>query len=592
MKRFFALLLVLSLALCACAGETTQPTGGAAETPTTAGTVAANEDYFSNRDLAGTYDDGEAVAMTLNGTSVSCDSRAVRIDGTTVTITGAGTFVLSGTLDDGMIIVDATSDDKIQLVLDNASITSATSAAIYVLQADKVFLTLAEGSTNYLANGGSFEAIDENNIDAVVFSKDDLTLNGSGALTIESPAGHGIVSKDELTITGGTYTVTTASHGMTGKDSVAISGGSFTITAGKDGIQADNDEDTALGNLYIEAGSFAISAEGDGLAASGTVQLLGGSYDITTGGGSENGAQHSSENWGGFGGGMGGFGGGRGGRSSDTGTTTSTDDSTSMKGIKSGADMTISGGSYTMNCADDAVHSNASATISGGTFQIATGDDGLHAEETLTISSGSITITESYEGLEALHILVSGGDIKLAASDDGLNAAGGTDSSGTTGGRDGMFGGMGGGFGGSSNGSIVISGGNLYVNASGDGLDANGTLEISGGYTVVVGPTQGDTATLDYDTSAVISGGTFIGTGASGMAQTFSDSQNQGVIAVQVGTAAAGTEITLTDSAGNVIISYTPDLGYNVVILSCPEMNKGESYTITVGTASGTFSAN
>ena len=144
-------------------------------------------------------------------------------------------------------------------------------------------------------------------------------------------------------------------------------------------------------------------------------------------------------------------------------------------------------------------------------------------------------------------------DIKLVASDDGLNAAGGTDSSGTIGGRDGMFGGggksgMGGGFGGmsSGNGSIVISGGNLYINSSGDGLDANGTLEITGGYTVVVGPTQGDTATLDYDKSGIITGGTFIGTGASGMAQTFSDSK-QGVIAVSVGNQAAGTQIILKD---------------------------------------------
>ena len=175
----------------------------------------------------------------------------------------------------------------------------------------------------------------------------------------------------------------------------------------------------------------------------------------------------------------------------------------------------------------------------------------------------------------------------------GLNAAGGTDSSGTTGGRDGMFGGGPGGSGGmspSSNGSITISGGTLHINASGDGIDANGSLTISGGYTVVVGPTQGDTATLDYDTTAMITGGTFIGTGASGMAQTFSDSE-QGVVAVSVGNQSAGTTVTLTDQNGKTLLSVTPELSFAVVILSSPDIVSGETYTITVGSVSGEFEA-
>ena len=226
-----------------------------------------------------------------------------------------------------------------------------------------------------------------------------------------------------------------------------------------------------------------------------------------------------------------------------------------MKGIKAAASILISGGTITIDSADDAIHSDASITINGGAFALASGDDAIHAEETLTVTAGTINISESYEGLEALNIEIQGGDITLTASDDGLNAAGGVDSSGTTGGRDGMFGGRGG-MSSSSNGSIVISGGNLYIKASGDGIDANGTLLISGGYTVVVGPTQGDTATLDYDVSATITGGTFIGTGASGMAQTFSNSE-QGVIAVGVGNQSSGTAITLKDQNGNLLLSYS-----------------------------------
>lgn len=143
---------------------------------------------------------------------------------------------------------------------------------------------------------------------------------------------------------------------------------------------------------------------------------------------------------------------------------------------------------------------------------------------------------------------------------------------------------------GNSNGSIKVSCGNLYINSSGDGLDANGTLEISGGDTVVVGPTQGDTATLDYDRSGIITGGTFIGTGAAGMAQSFSDS-TQGVIALQVGNQSAGTQIILKDKTGNTILSHTPELNFAVVILSCPELEKGETYTLTVGNLSDEFEA-
>lgn len=237
----------------------------------------------------------------------------------------------------------------------------------------------------------------------------------------------------------------------------------------------------------------------------------------------------------------------------------------------------------------------------GGTFTVASGDDAFHGEETLTVTAGTIDITESYEGLEALDIRVEGGDITLVASDDGLNAAGGTDSSGTTGGRDGRFGGGPGGNGGGTggngggmssswDGSIVISGGSLQINASGDGIDANGSVTISGGYTVVTGPTQGDTATLDYDVSAVITGGTFIGTGASGMAQTFSDSE-QGVVSVSTGSQSAGTAVTLADQEGNTLITCTPEESFQVVILSSPDLVSGETYTITIGDASAEVEA-
>ena len=571
MKRFIALLLVILL-LAGCGNETvpeTTPGESGGETQPAASAEADSSDLFTDRDYRTEYEDAEIITLGTED----------------VVISRAGSYLISGTLSDGQILVDADKQDKVQIILSDANITSGTSAPIYVRQADKVFITL-EGE-NTLTNGGSFEAIDENDIDAVIFSKDDLTLNGDGKLTISSPAGHGIVSKDELTITGGVYDITCASHGIAGKDNLCIAGGSFTIAAGKDGLHAENNDDTTLGFGYIEGGTFTISAEGDGIAASCTLEIHGGTFDITTGGGSENGSQQTSSGWGQMGGGRGGMGGsGMGGMGFGGETATGSEDSASIKGIKASADLTITGGTFTLNCADDAVHSNANVTIRGGNFTIATGDDGFHADDTLTIENGNVDISESYEGLEGLHILVSGGDISLISSDDGLNAAGGTDASGM-GGRD-QFGGMGMG---NSNGTIVISGGSIYMEASGDGIDANGTLEITGGFTVVTGPTQGDTATLDYDISATITGGTFIGTGSSMMAQTFSDN-TQGIIAVSLGgSAPAGTELVLTDAAGAEVVSFTPNLSYAVVILSTPEMVSGETYTITVGTATGSFAA-
>ena len=608
MKKIFFVLLILTLTLSLLVGcgkdvDSNTPTESQNGTSSTVTPVEVDfsktdADMFTERDNKTDYDEAKAVTIKLNGEAATSSSNSVKISGSKITITEEATYVVSGELTDGMLIVDAPDTAKLQIVLNDANITSKTSAALYILEADKVFLTLADGTTNTLANGGSFTAIDDNSIDATLFSKQDLTLNGKGSLTVTSPAGHGIVCKDDLAITGGTYTVNSSSHGLDANDSVKIVNATLNIDAGKDVIHCENTDDTSKGFIYISSGTINGEAEGDGIHASAYLQIEGGNFDLLVGGGAENGTKASSGNYGGF------MGGGHGGMrpgGNQGSTTTTTTDTVSMKGLKAANSILISGGAFKIDSADDSIHSDVSVTINGGTFEIATGDDAVHAEETLSVTAGKFNITESYEGLEALNVKVMGGDIKLVASDDGLNAAGGTDSSGTTGGRDGMFGGeMGGGkpggMGGhggmsSGNGSIVISGGNLYIISSGDCLDANGTLEISGGYTTVVGPTQGDTATLDYDKSATITGGTFIGTGAQGMAQTFSDSK-QGVVAVSVGNQSAGTKIVLKDKNENIIIEHTPELNFAVDILSSPDIKKGETYTVTVGSKSGDFKSN
>lgn len=615
-QKLICLILCTSIVLTGCSAANTEKvvaTPSATETISAANVVTqtttqetTESAVFTNRDLDASYSEVESIAIVLNGNDISCNSGNVSVSGSTATINKEGTYLLSGTLADGSIIVDADKSEKVQLVLNGVSIHSQTTAPIYIRQADKVFVTLAAGTQNSLSNGGSFAADGDTNIDSVVFSKDDLTLNGTGLLSITSPGGHGIVSKDSLRLTGGSYAMDVSDHGLSGKDEVSIANGIFDIVAGKDGIHAENSEDADAGFVYLENGTYRITASGDGISASGSCQIVDGDYTITTGGGSENGQQHTSDQ--GFGrgqkngsvptdrpqldsqdfpergtGGKGGMG-GMGGKGTDrmnqqptNGQNTTAPieeaDTVSTKGIKASS-LTIAGGSFHVDAADDGLHSNSDLILLGGTLEIASGDDGIHADETVTVVSGSVNITQSYEGIEGQHVRIQGGDITLKATDDGLNAAGGMDGSGF-GKRSDTFAVSG------DTPSIVISGGTVYISASSDGIDANGIIEMTGGSVTVCGPTQGDTSILDYDASCTISGGTFIGTGASGM--TRGVSSGQGTVSVNTGTQSAGTQITLTDSSGNVILSITPDLDYNSVILSAPQIQAGASYTLCIG---------
>ena len=555
----FALLLVLCLLLCACSEkkETAASTASAgtqsAETVTNAAqqsTAAESEvrtpdpaDLFTLRDLDGSWDEDAAVRIRLEGDSASCDSSAVQISGATVTIAAEGVYVLTGTLSDGEIIVNCSKEEKVQLVLNGAEIHSADFAAIYVAQADKVFLTLAGGTVNTLTNGGSFTASDESNVDAVIFAKDDLTINGSGALLITSPGGHGVVGKDEVTICGGSFEITSAKTAISGKDNLSVSSGVFKLIAGTDAMKSEND-DTTLGNVYLAGGSYNLSADGDGVSASGTLTVAGGSYTVLTGSGGN-------------------------------------DTDKSQKGMKAGSALTILDGTIWVSSTDDSIHSNGSITVLAGTLNLSSGDDGVHADDTVTVAGGSVTVRESYEGIEGLKICLRGGELEITASDDGLNAGGGGDSSGY-GGRGGDM------FSGNSDALLEISGGTVTVNAGGDGLDTNGSLNLSGGTVTVYGPTNDGNGSLDYGTDAAVTGGSLIALGSSGMAVNFR-SATQGAILLNVGSQSAGTTVTLTDADGNVLLSCTAEKAFAAVNLTCPELAQGGTYTVTAGAFSQTI---
>ena len=329
---------------------------------------------FSARDLSAEYDD-ETATVSLNGSGAAAESDYVSVTGSTVTITGSGTFLLSGTLDDGSIIVDADKEDKVQLVLNSVSIHSDSYAAIYVKQADKVFITLADGTRNTLSNGGSFTQRDDSNVDAVIFARDDITFNGTGSLTIASPAGHGIVGKDEVTITSGVYTIASAKCAVRANDSIAIADGTFTITAGTDGLHAENDEDDTLGNVYIAGGTFIIDANDDAIHANTLLQIDDGSFAITAAEGLE--ATYIQINGGDI-------------------SISASDDGVNAARKSSAYTPTveINGGYLTvvMGAGDtDGVDSNGNIIITGGTVDV-TGQSTFDYDGTATYTGGTIIV--------------------------------------------------------------------------------------------------------------------------------------------------------------------------------------------------------
>lgn len=594
-KKLLALFFAMALSMTAVAGCTgaKSSTGNVVslETETNAEETSAQSeagtfssaDMFTERDLAGTYEESGAVYVTLSDDGIAGETDGVVIDGQMVTITAEGTYIFSGTLSEGQIVVDA-DNAKVQIVFDNVDITCASSAAVYVKSAEKVFVTLAEGSQNTLRNTDEYVAIDDNNIDAVIFAKSDLTLNGTGSLTIISAEGHGIVSKDDLKIIGGTYDITAAGHALSGKDSVRIADGTFILTAEKDGIHAENADDEEKGYIYIADGDFTITSDGDGVDASNIVQIEDGTFDITAGGGAANSQKtHESDM---PGGGMSqnierpdGESMPQMGEKPDEESmsqmgekpdgenmpqdTTTDESGTSTKGIKAGGGMYLNGGTYQIDSADDSIHSNANITIADGTYTLATGDDGVHADDALTVNGGTITVTESYEGLEGLTVTINDGTIDITARDDGINTAGGTDQSG--------FGTFGDHFKGMDSADdeteettdnemwMELNGGYIHILAGGDGVDSNGDLTINGGEIYIDGPSDNGNSAIDYGdrSSAYVNGGTLVAIGSSGMAEVMSDSSKQKVLMVKLGEQMEAGNVVLTDSEGNVIVSYT-----------------------------------
>ena len=525
---------------------------------------------FDEDDLESSLEGSEVSYITLEGDSISFEGSGAEVAGNVITITSAGTYSISGTLNDGQIRVDTQDSEKVVLVLNGASINNSSSSPIYVVSAEKTVITLYEGSQNYVSDGVNyvFEDSESDEPNAAIFSKDDLTINGDGSLTVTAKYNNGIVSKDALKITAGNITVTAVNDGLKGRDSVAIKDGTLTITTGADGVQANNDEDAEQGYISIEGGTLNIISGLDGIQAETSLLVSGGTLNIVSGGGSVNGEVHQEM--------------GMGNRRDNQAVTTTEDETDSKKGLKAGVDVTITGGTIQIDAADDAIHSNDSLTIDGGNLTLLSGDDGLHSDSTLEINGGELRITKSYEGIESAVITINDGIIYVTASDDGTNAAGGVDGSGMGGGMNE--------FNSSMSYHTYINGGYIYVNAGGDGIDSNGPIDMSGGTVIVNGPTNSGNGPLDYTGNFTLTGGYLIAVGSSGMAQAPSTTSTQySILQNYQTTQSAGTMVHIETQSGEELLSFVPAKEYQSVVFSSAELQNDQTIVIcSGGSSSGT----
>ena len=508
------------------------------------------ETTLSNSDKQTEWNAASSTYITLNGDTAAVEGTGASVDEGIVTITEPGVYVVSGTLNDGQIIVTLSKEDKAQLVLNGVDITCKTSAPIYGTSCDKLIITLPEGTINTLTDGGdAFVYADpkEEEPNAALFCKDDLTINGTGFLRVKGGFHNGIGTKDDLVIAGASLDVEALNHALRGNDSILLSNATVKLTAGGDGMQTNNAEEADRGWIVMDGGTADITAAKDAMQADTALTINGGVLSIVTGGGT-----HMNGN---------------------IPASSTAADSTSCKGLKSDGKLTIAAGSLSIDSYDDCINAVGPLAISGGAMTLSTADDAIRSDTELTISGGNIVISSAYEGLEAADITISGGDVQITSADDAINAAGAGEEESAE----------------SDHYGVLISGGKLTIVTNGDGIDSDANIEIAGGETsVLVSSTRGHKA-MEVNGSIIMRGGSIV-YGGSDTANSPAgvSSQSYAFVGVPV---TAGQEVAITKD-GQVLVKAEPTLDCPYLAFSTPEIKAGEVYEILLdGEAIGTVTA-
>ncbi len=536
--------------------------------------------------------------IKLNGTSIESDapSDTATLENGVLTITKEGSYSVTGEAKEVQIVVNvdktAYPDAVVELNLEGVDISNSTTAPIYVESiGDEVQIIAKAGTVNTISDGTSHTQTytdsdgNTNTVEGAVFARDDIKFKGSGTLTINGNTDDAVVCKNDIKIYNGNITVNAVDDGIRGKDSVTVGNDTATDyadlkltvkTQQGDGIKStatDTDTTKQYGIVTINGGTVDITSYADGIQGEQDVVINGGDINIYTyegsGFGGTAGGSTGGNQWsGGFGGGM------QGGNSSKT--------DISAKGIKavglydtagttwqSGGNITVNGGKITVDSSDDSLHCGGQMNINGGIFKLATADDAMHSDHDLILgtknganSDFEVYVTKCYEGIEGGNIYQYSGTVVIKSGDDGYNAAGGADGSGSGNNMGWGQGGFGGGMGGGNN-VLEIAGGIAIVqSASGDhdAFDSNGSINISGGSVIANGQEP-----VDCDGTKNTSGG------------TVAEISSQGTGSVQ-----AGTQFTIADESGNVVVSFTA-----MQNMGSPSLNNTSLKCYTGGTISG-----
>ena len=565
---------------------------------------------FAQEDYDTAWEADKATVISFTGDSAAITGSGALFSGGTLKIDRAGTYALTGALNNGQILIDAGKNDIVRLIMNGVTVNNELGPAIYAAQSEKLILILADDSVNNISDGYVYKLPDdENEPYAAIYAQDDLSITGNGALNVVGNCKHGIRAQDVLAITGGELNITAAGDALRGRDGVAINGGSMTLTAGGDGIQSNNDTDDTLGFVIIDGGELIILAQSDGIQAESALTINGGTFNIMTGGGSENAPARVEDFRGGWGGQTGESNWQSGDRTrgdqsgnrqpngnrpsnglpdsnqstdgqpnnapSNVNTSAAADGTTSMKALKAGKQIFINGGVINVDAEDDAVHSNGSILVMEVNLLIKTGDDGLHADEAVLINGGVINISACYEGIEGLSVTINGGEISIVAQDDAINAAGGVDSALPQGRARGVdrF---------AANGDIFvrISGGSVDLYAQYDGIDANGDIFIEGGDIRISGPSQVMDGAIDLDGNLAITGGQIITAGS--IANVSQNSEQPVLLVSYTARQTAGSIITVKNSSGEILLEYTSRIDFTLSGFTSPAFKVGEEYTLLI----------
>ena len=519
---------------------------------------------------------------TIDLDNVEVTGDGISVSDNVITISKGGDFEVTGTLDDGQIVIDT--EEKVKLRLSGMSLTNKNGSAVYVKNADKAYITLTDNTENTLTDGENYTSGDENEKGCIT-SRDNLEIKGSGSLTVNGNYNHGIFSSNSIEIGNGNINVNAKNDGIHANDTLAISGGTVNVTAKGDGLQAEEILDISDGEVNVTTTTSTSNDFGGRVEMKDSLQMT------------DDEIQSMREQM----------------NNNQFTQTEESDDSedTSSKGIKADWMLDISGGEVTVNSTDHAIHCTSDINITGGTLNLSSeSKKGISGHGDVTIDDGDITITKSTEGIESKKILtINGGNIDITASDDGLNSGGtGANQNGGFGGGTNMQGGQQGGRGQigrrNSNGQggnqmtppnmqqaegneqdsehhIQINGGNIKIVADADGIDSNGSLFINGGTVTVDAQPTGAESAFDTDGAFIVNGGTIIGVSGSGMDESPNSYSAQNVIlAYTTSQISAGDEVKITDSNGKTIAEYTAVKGGSKIVYSSDKLKTGETYTV------------